>query len=208
MLRIDAVKSLQQRWQAEAQTVPLDRKQEQKLWDAFRKPIDEAFNRKTQEREKAAAAMSGRDRAVLEASRAFVTVEHPHGSTEWMLIGFAVALGAVGLVLGFRRTMASAIVPAREAPESTGLARVLEKRYFVDEIYDAAIVRPVQWFSRVVLWKVVDQALVDGIAVRGSARLLEGIGWLGSRLQTGQVGLYLLLFVAGAVWVLGFMLGV
>jgi ATP-dependent RNA helicase SUPV3L1/SUV3 len=70
MLRIDAVKSLQQRWQAEAQTVPLDRKQEQKLWDAFRKPIDDAFNRKTAEREKAAAAMSGRDRAVLDASRA------------------------------------------------------------------------------------------------------------------------------------------
>lgn len=70
MLRIDAVKSLQQRWQAEAQGVPLDRKFEQKLWDAFRKPIDEAFNRKTADREKAAAAMSGRDRAVLEASRA------------------------------------------------------------------------------------------------------------------------------------------
>ncbi|HEX7888302.1 MAG TPA: DUF349 domain-containing protein [Ramlibacter sp.] len=70
MLRIDAVKALQQRWQGEAQSVPLDRKQEQKLWDAFRKPIDEAFNRKTAEREKAAAAMSGRDRAVLEASKA------------------------------------------------------------------------------------------------------------------------------------------
>lgn len=70
MLRIDAVKALQQRWQAEAQTVPLDRKQEQKLWDTFRKPIDDAFNRKTAEREKASAAMSGRDRAVLEASKA------------------------------------------------------------------------------------------------------------------------------------------
>ena len=69
-LRIDAVRALQQRWQAEAQGVPLDRKQEQKLWDTFRKPIDEAFNRKTAEREKAAAAMSGRDRAVLEASKA------------------------------------------------------------------------------------------------------------------------------------------
>jgi len=69
-LRIDAVKSLQQRWQAEAQSVPLDRKQEQKLWDAFRKPIDEAFQRKTEERERAAAALSERDRAVLEASKA------------------------------------------------------------------------------------------------------------------------------------------
>ncbi len=69
-LRIDAVRSLQQRWQAEAQAIPLDRKQEQKLWDAFRKPIDEAFQRKTEERERAAAALSERDRAVLEASKA------------------------------------------------------------------------------------------------------------------------------------------
>lgn len=70
MLRIDAVKALQQRWQAEAQTVPLDRRQEQKLWDAFRAPIDEAFNRKSAEREKAAAAVSEHDRNVLNASKA------------------------------------------------------------------------------------------------------------------------------------------
>src|SRR4051812_25577644 len=69
-LRIDAVKALQQRWQAEAQGVPLDRKHEQKLWDAFRKPIDDAFNRKTEEREKAASALSDRDRLVLDASKA------------------------------------------------------------------------------------------------------------------------------------------
>lgn len=70
MLRIDAVKSLQQRWQAEAQRVPLDRRHEQKQWDTFRKPIDDAFNRKTAEREHAAAAMGERDRAVLNASKA------------------------------------------------------------------------------------------------------------------------------------------
>lgn len=70
VLRIDAVKSLQQRWQAEAQSVPLDRKQEQKLWDAFRKPIDEAFNRKSAERERATTELSARDRVVLEASKA------------------------------------------------------------------------------------------------------------------------------------------
>jgi hypothetical protein len=69
-LRVDAVKALQQHWQAEAQAVPLDRKHEQKLWDAFRKPIDDAFNRKTEEREKAAAALSERDRTVLESSKA------------------------------------------------------------------------------------------------------------------------------------------
>jgi ATP-dependent RNA helicase SUPV3L1/SUV3 len=69
-LRIDAVKALQQRWQAEAHAVPLERKHEQKLWEAFRQPIDEAFNRKTTEREKAATSLNAHDQRVLDASRA------------------------------------------------------------------------------------------------------------------------------------------
>ncbi len=69
-LRIDAVKALQQRWQAEAHAVPLERRQEQKLWDAFRKPIDEAFERKSAAREQAAAALSEFDRQVLQAAQA------------------------------------------------------------------------------------------------------------------------------------------
>lgn len=69
-LRIDAVKALQQRWQHEAQGVPIERKQEQKLWDAFRKPIDDAFQRKTADREKATATLGEHDRYVLDAAKA------------------------------------------------------------------------------------------------------------------------------------------
>ncbi|MFM7330241.1 MAG: DUF349 domain-containing protein [Brachymonas sp.] len=69
MMRMDAVKNLQGRWQAEAQSVPMDRKEEQKLWDAFRKPIDEAFERKGKAREEQAAAMSAHDKAVLDATK-------------------------------------------------------------------------------------------------------------------------------------------
>lgn len=74
-LQIAAIKALQQRWQVEAQEVPVDRRQEQKLWDAFRKPLDEAFSRKPVERgERGRAAvnpatLSTHDRAVLEASQ-------------------------------------------------------------------------------------------------------------------------------------------
>ncbi len=73
-LRLDAIKSLQQRWQAEAQRVPIDRRQEQKLWDAFRQPIDDAFNRKTLEREKSQAALNAYDQAVMSAAHALQTV--------------------------------------------------------------------------------------------------------------------------------------
>ncbi len=70
MLRVDAVKALQQRWQEEAHAVVLDRKQEQKLWDAFRQPIDEAFARKSSVREQSQAALTPHDKAVLDAAKA------------------------------------------------------------------------------------------------------------------------------------------
>jgi predicted secreted protein len=71
VLRVDAVKALQQTWQAEAQSVPMDRRIEQKMWEAFRKPIDEAFSRKTNSREQQTSApLSAHDRLVLDASNA------------------------------------------------------------------------------------------------------------------------------------------
>jgi hypothetical protein len=69
-LRVDAVKALQQRWQVEAQSVPLDRKTEQKMWEIFRAPLDEAFQRKGTERHASAAPLSAHDRAVIDASKA------------------------------------------------------------------------------------------------------------------------------------------
>jgi len=69
-LRVDAVKALQQRWQEEAHTVVLDRKIEQKLWDSFRQPIDEAFARKSSVREQSQTALTPHDKAVVEAAKA------------------------------------------------------------------------------------------------------------------------------------------
>jgi ATP-dependent RNA helicase SUPV3L1/SUV3 len=69
-LRMDMVRSLQQRWQAEAQRVPLDRKLEQKMWEAFRGAIDAAFAAKSAERERAQSAISERDREILALSKA------------------------------------------------------------------------------------------------------------------------------------------
>ena len=71
-VRIDDVKALQQRWQAEAQAVPLDRRQEQKLWEAFRQPIDAFFARKPADRRAAPAVapQSPYEQAVMAAAQA------------------------------------------------------------------------------------------------------------------------------------------
>jgi NADH-quinone oxidoreductase subunit L len=130
----------------------------------------------------------------------------PHGQTEFLLVGAAVIVGIVGLVAGFRATLGATILPARQAPAERGFARVLYHKFYVDEIYNALIVRPVVWLADRVLWRTVDQAIVDG-AVTGTMRASQAVGWVGSRLQNGQLGFYAVLFVLGAVWVLRAILG-
>ncbi len=115
MMRIDAVKSLQQRWQHEAQAVPIERKQEQKLWDAFRSPIDDAFNRKSAEREQAAAAMSVHDKAVLDAVKA---VDAANASGDASKIRAAIA----GLEAAARGQAAAAIAPSATSASATAPA--------------------------------------------------------------------------------------
>ena len=124
-------------------------------------------------------------------------------STEWALVAGAVLVAALGIVGALRLLEAEALVPARLAPPETGLARLLWKKWYVDELYDAILVRPVMWLSREVLWKIVDARIVDGLLVNGTAAASRAVGWLGSQLQTGEVGVYVVLFVIGVLAVVG-----
>jgi NADH-quinone oxidoreductase subunit L len=139
---------------------------------------------------------------VTAPAAAFFRLEMPHGRTEVFLITAAVLIGAAGLLAGYRATLKRRTLPADEALADTGFAEVLHRKYYVDEIYDAIIVHPVVWLSRLVLWKGIDQTVVDGAAVNGTAKVSRGLGWLGSQLQTGQVGVYVVLFLVGALLIL------
>jgi NADH-quinone oxidoreductase subunit L len=122
--------------------------------------------------------------------------------TEWMLIGVAVAIGAGGMFAALRLLDLTALVPAAQGSPETGFAKVLWKKWYVDELYDAVIVRPALWVSRTLLWRVVDVGVVDGAGVNGAAVVSRALGWLGSRLQTGELGFYVVVFVVGVIAVL------
>ena len=125
-----------------------------------------------------------------------------HGPTEMILIGLAILVAVVGLYAGYRATLGKPIVVASKAPEETGFAKVLFNKYYVDEIYQSLIVRPIVGTSRFLLWRFFDQGVIDGAGVNGVAGLARGIGWLGSRLQSGQLGVYVIVFIIGAVWLI------
>ena len=123
-------------------------------------------------------------------------------ATEWLLVGIAVASAIIGMVGAWRLLRPQDLVPARSAPEERGFARVLRNKWYIDEIYDALFVRPLVWVSREVLWKQVDQRVIDGAAVNGAARGARALGWTNRWLQSGQVGTYVAIFVVGVLLVL------
>jgi NADH-quinone oxidoreductase subunit L len=139
---------------------------------------------------------------VLAPAARIMPVRLPHGATEYGLIAAAIAIALVGLWAGYRGILARPIPVARAAPEEVGFAKVLFNKYYVDELYRSLIVRPLVGLSRGFLWRFFDQGVIDGVAVNGPAGLARGIGWLGSRLQSGQLGVYVVVFLLGAVWLI------
>lgn len=121
-----------------------------------------------------------------------ITVKHAMShAQEYMLMGISVALALAALVYAWSRFSKY----QKTGKEETGLGKVLENKWYVDELYDAVIVKPVlaigKYFNNVVEKKGID-GFVNGIgkAVNYSSRQIRLI-------QTGQVGTYVLLMVLG-----------
>jgi NADH-quinone oxidoreductase subunit L len=144
---------------------------------------------------------------VTQQGAALLPAVHLSHATEWVLVGVAVAVALTGIVGAWRLLKPEALAPAPQAPEERGFARILRNKWYVDEIYDALIVRPLVWLSREVLWKRVDQRAIDAGAVNGAARGARALGWANRWLQTGQVGVYVAAFVVGVLLLLWRALG-
>jgi NADH-quinone oxidoreductase subunit L len=129
-------------------------------------------------------------------------VPHLSHATEYALIGTAVAIAVVGILVALVRLRPSALVAAKDAPAERGIERTLLNKWYVDEAYDRAVVKPTLAVSRNLLWRGVDAGLIDGLLVNGSALLARAFGWVGSQLQSGRVGTYAWVLVLGALMVL------
>ena len=128
---------------------------------------------------------------------------HLEHRTEYFLIGGAVAIAIVGIAFAVARLRPTRLVPKEQAVPERGFGRVLANKWYVDELYDRTIVRPVVGVSRRLLWTVTDTWLIDGLIVNGSAKLMTFFGRIGSFLQTGSVSTYAWAIVLGVLVVLG-----
>ncbi len=122
---------------------------------------------------------------------------HIAGVVEWtvMIVSALVALAGFLLARSLYRGRELAADESFER-RSPAVARTLENKYYVDEFYGAAVVRPLAASSRF-LWKVID-AIIDGIAAM-LGFIVRGFGDLLRFFQTGNVRNYALMFFLGVV---------
>jgi NADH-quinone oxidoreductase subunit L len=127
----------------------------------------------------------------------------PHG-TELALVGAAVAVAALGIGIAVARLKPARLVPKAQAPEERGIERVLRDKFYVDELYDATIVRPTLATSDRVLFQGLDVGIIDRLFVNGlGAQVPRLFAAVGSRLQSGAVGNYAWVLLIGVIVVLG-----
>src|ERR1043165_8977336 len=114
-------------------------------------------------------------------------------TAERMLAGLSVLIGLVGIGVGwyvFRRR------PLLEMP------RILENKYYVDEIYDAALIHPIEGVSREGLWKILDVGVIDGL-LHSIGEAVTEAGRLARYLQAGFVRAYAAIILLGALILIG-----
>ena len=109
--------------------------------------------------------------------------------------------GAVlALIYAYVKYVKNSHVPASDTEERPGLVNLSYHKFYIDEIYDFLIRKPLDGLS-VFFYKVIDLLAIDG--------LVNGLGKVTVRsskglrlLQTGNVGYYIFMMVIGIIAIL------
>ncbi len=118
---------------------------------------------------------------------------------EWILASCSLALGVLGLVLGYIvYTKKLSVADTFKNLGGGFMHRVLLNKYYVDELYEMVFLRPGFKISKDVLWKGVDAGFIDGILVTGSALVVYLTGSIIRIFQNGLVRFYAWSFAIGA----------
>jgi NADH-quinone oxidoreductase subunit L len=147
--------------------------------------------------------------AVLSLAGGFIAVPaylsgmfpRPEEHHDVMLVAFSVAAGLAGITLAYVLYVLRPEAPGRLAARVAGLYRLVSNKYFVDEIYHAAVVNPLIHGSRQMLWKGLDAGLVDGL-VNGIGRHARALGGIMRLIQSGNTRSYATWVVFGSVLII------
>ncbi len=126
-----------------------------------------------------------------------------HGShfVEILLMVISVALALAAIYSALKIYLKKPGIAENVSKKFKGLYNLLWNKYFVDEAYEAAVIKPIQKGSEKVLWDFADSTIIDGI-VNGSAHLIELISGSIRKIQTGITQFYAVIMMTGIAIIL------
>lgn len=142
-----------------------------------------------------------REHPAAESAQALSASVH-NGNTEMILMVVSVALILLSIYLSYYLYVKNIGLVGRIQESVSGLYRLIYGKYFIDELYNAVIVRPLVGLS-LFLWKIVDVILIDGL-LNGLAILVGDMSLGVRRIQTGSIRTYTTIFLAGVIVIIGY----
>jgi NADH-quinone oxidoreductase subunit L len=134
---------------------------------------------------------------VFEGSASRLGEHSLPANTEYMLMGISVLAAIVALVYAYNKYVSKAHVPAADNEDRPALANLSYHKFYVDELYDALVRKPLDALSSF-FYNVVDRLGIDGLVNglgKGSIEASKGLRLL----QTGNVGFYIFMMVVGII---------
>jgi len=119
-------------------------------------------------------------------------------SLEVQLAAVAVGIALAGFLVAGWFYLRRRDTPERLAKSFSRAYALLLNKYYVDEIYDAILVKPLVWLSTRVLWNAVDEGAIDG-SVNGLADGAQAVGGRLRRVESGNTRSYAAWVVVGAI---------
>ena len=117
---------------------------------------------------------------------------HLSHTTEWILMGTSVSIALIALLIAIGKYSKQA-----DGEPQTALGKFLYNKWLVDELYEKAIVQPLNRFAGF-LKEVVEKNVIDGV-VNGTGKLVQYGARQTRLMQSGQVGYYILFMVLSIV---------
>lgn len=131
----------------------------------------------------------------------FPEAHHEASGNVILFMAISSVVGLAGIAFAWSRYRER--TPSDEP--TNALHKLLANKYYVDEVYNALIVQPIKNGSHYLLWRIVDNGIIDGI-VNGVGSIIRFIGGTLRRLQTGLVQVYIVSMVLGIVLFLAYYL--
>jgi NADH-quinone oxidoreductase subunit L len=127
---------------------------------------------------------------------------HPAVSTELLLMLTSVIAAAIGIVMAVSYYIRNPEKPKQLAQKAAGLYRLVLNKYYIDELYDYTVVKPLYVLS-LIFWKIFDIRVIDGF-VNGLARTFGSVSEKLRVVHTGLVRNYALAFLIGVIVLIGY----